>query len=625
MRLLTLAVLTALLLLSAPALAAFDPVYEAHNFGKGNERAQVDYTPEFNVLLARRGAENEVAAASILAGDGPLRPFGRNFAGQLCWQKMNGCAGDVRLYDWASNGYGRVSPVLFTQRNGSTLSGHVWWTEHGPARRPGVVITNGSVQAPEELYWFGAQTLAKAGYVVLTWEPQGQGYSDTFGDGVDRNDGVPSQAGGPFYDGTEDALDFFFSSPERPYVPRPSCSTGTSHADKQAARVSDGRSSAYNPLYGLLDPSRVGIVGQSLGAGAVSYVGQRDDRVKTIVAWDNLRAPDSGSVPACASAPDTRKPVAPRVPALGIAGDYPLGGTPKTSEPARSEKHAAFDALRKQGLDAGEIVIRGGGHFEYAYIPNPAFQATARGMDLVAWYTTAWMDRYVKGDPSAGARLATDRWRDDDPEKAIDPTDSNLFSTYYDSPIVTGGFTCADLRRCAGVAPDGLPKPYSFLSDATSKDAPRPAGANDTLAPAGSTGAPPAATAGSRARGGACRDARAPRSQITRASRTSIRGRAADRGCGKASGRVVAVSVAVARVTGRRCRFLQANGRFSGRRSCLRSSYLQASGTTRWRLRLRHRLPPGRYKLWSRGVDATGNTERKSRTKNFRALRVRRR
>src|SRR4051794_39268171 len=120
MRRLMLAMLAALLVLSAPALAAFDPVYEAHNFGKGTERAQQDYTPQFNALLAERGAENEVAAASILATDGPGRPFGRNFAGQLCWQKMNGCAGDVRLYDWATNGYGRVLPVLFTQRNGST-------------------------------------------------------------------------------------------------------------------------------------------------------------------------------------------------------------------------------------------------------------------------------------------------------------------------------------------------------------------------------------------------------------------------------------------------------------------------------------------------------------------------
>jgi hypothetical protein len=29
------------------------------------------------------------------------------------------------------------------------------------------------VQAPERVYWFAAQALAKAGYVVLAWDPQG--------------------------------------------------------------------------------------------------------------------------------------------------------------------------------------------------------------------------------------------------------------------------------------------------------------------------------------------------------------------------------------------------------------------------------------------------------------------
>ena len=40
-------------------------------------------------------------------------------------------------------------------------------TKAGPAKRPGIVITNGSVQANEPLYWYAAQTLAKAGYVAV--------------------------------------------------------------------------------------------------------------------------------------------------------------------------------------------------------------------------------------------------------------------------------------------------------------------------------------------------------------------------------------------------------------------------------------------------------------------------
>src|SRR3954464_2151181 len=137
----------------------------------------------------------------------------RNFSGPLCTTYEDGCAGDIRLNDWGPKGYGIVKPVLFTARNGATLSAHVWATRAGPAQRPGVVITNGSVQADEQMYWYVAQTLAKAGYVVLTFDPQGQGQSDVPGEGADAQEGVPAQSDGrPFFDGTEDALQFFFSS-----------------------------------------------------------------------------------------------------------------------------------------------------------------------------------------------------------------------------------------------------------------------------------------------------------------------------------------------------------------------------------------------------------------------------
>ncbi len=233
---------------AASAAQAFDPAYEARNYAKINERARSDYTPAFDAQLAAQGAENEAQGAQILASDGPQDTYGRDPTGNLCFHHMNGCAGDIRLYDWGAKGYGDVVPVLFTQRNGATLSGHVWMTRAGPEKRPGVVIVNGSIQAPEQLYWYAAETLAKDGYVVLTFDPQGQGYSDTYGEGVDRMDGVPSQDGGPFFFGTEDALDFFFSTPEHPYVPRPSCSSGTSHEAKQKARVAAGLDSALQPV-----------------------------------------------------------------------------------------------------------------------------------------------------------------------------------------------------------------------------------------------------------------------------------------------------------------------------------------------------------------------------------------
>ena len=141
-----------------------------------------------------------------------------------------------------------MRPVVFGARNGATLTGRVWFTRAGRRKRPGVVIVNGSVQAPETLYWFAAQTLAKAGYVVLTFDPQNQGRSDSRGEAPDQHEGFPAQSDGrPFFDGAQDALDFFLSTPSAPYRPRPSCNSGTSHVPKQARRAAAGAQRRLQP------------------------------------------------------------------------------------------------------------------------------------------------------------------------------------------------------------------------------------------------------------------------------------------------------------------------------------------------------------------------------------------
>src|SRR3954468_24132318 len=262
-------ILVAAILLFAPASAraALDPVVEAKNYAKTSERQALYDSPPGRLLLQEVSQRNLTAALQAQANDPE-----REFVTDVCWNGGDGCAGDARLYAWP----GLVAPVLFTARNGATLSGHVWATRAGPASRPGVVITNGSVQADEQMYWYAAQALAKAGYVVLTFDPQGQGQSDTFGEGVDRGEGVPAQSDGrPFFDGTEDAINFFFSTPSQPYVPVKSCSTGTSHAAKQARRAAAGLDAAYNPFYALLN-GKLGLAGHSYGAAGVSYIGQWD-------------------------------------------------------------------------------------------------------------------------------------------------------------------------------------------------------------------------------------------------------------------------------------------------------------------------------------------------------------
>ncbi len=323
MRRLAATVLLAICGAAPPPAAAFDRDAERDNRAKERERDAIHQAPAYQDRLSVVSQQNAQQAAGILAADPE-----RNFLGNLCFTYGRTCAGDIRLNDWEAAGHGIVRPVLFTARSGATITGHVWATRSGPPRRPGIVITSGSIQAPETLYWFAAQTLAKAGYVVMTWDPQQQGRSDSLGEPPDEDEGSPAQTDGrPFFDGSVDALDFFFSTPEQPFRPRPSCETGTSHAPKHDRRVAAGLNARNNPLAAMVDPSRVGVAGHSFGASGVSYVGQADPRVRAIVAWDNLREPSPGgssrtTVRPCPADPEARREVPITKPALGVAADY---------------------------------------------------------------------------------------------------------------------------------------------------------------------------------------------------------------------------------------------------------------------------------------------------------------
>ncbi len=139
--------------------------------------------------------------------------------------------------------------------------------------------------------------------------------------------------------------------------------------------------------------------------------------------------------------------------------------------------------------------------------------------------------------------------------------------------------------------------------------------------PDGGAGAGPGPGPGPGSAASACGSPRsrfAMRSTLTRKG-LRLRGTADGRGCG-----ITSVGVAVGRVvSGGRCRWLQANGRFSAPRSCLRTSYVAAKGRETWSLERRLALPKGRYVLWSRAVNAAGAVERKARTRNLIARRVR--
>ena len=463
----------------------FEPVLEAENFSITQQRQTIYDTPEYQAELAEQGVKNHEEATLEQVGDPE-----RNFSDDLCYEGENGCAGDVRLYDWGKNGYGRVQKVLFTARNGATISGRIWSAVnpalHPNAKRPAIVITNGSVQADEQMYWYAAQALAKDGYIVMTFDPQGQGQSDTFGQAPDEQEGFPAQSDGrPFFDGTEEAINFVLSNPKHPYEPVPSCETGTSHAAKQNERVAKGLDAPYNPFWHEVKGGGIGLAGHSYGAAGVSYIAQWDPRVKAVVAWDNLAAPDpsqstgaSGGGPEekpCPANPADRTVPPITKPGLGMSADYFLPPTPNTELPNPQAKSEESHAYTEAGVDSGEIIIRGGSHLDFSFIPNQAFGASLRGADEIAWYSSAWFDKYIKHERSADKRLLTNRWREDPVEAAIDSHhDGNAFSFYYYSRLDihrAGGevFDCENMRKgCAGMVTERNPGSYSYLATDTS-------------------------------------------------------------------------------------------------------------------------------------------------------------
>jgi hypothetical protein len=285
--------------------------------------------------------------------------------------------------------------VEFLARTGAKLSGHVWGSE-GSARRPGIVITTGSIQATEGMYQWLAQILARAGYEVLTFDVQGQGESEGFGhkpgDKAPNTNGFPAQQLPVFVDGTIDAMRFFLSTPAHPYRP-----VGWSDADVAAAQAGRGPGEQLdfvNPGYGVVDGTRLGIAGHSLGASAVSVVQQCSDQgqlwrtvpdchgqsypIRTVIGFDAL----SGTV----------KPV---VPGMDQEADgYFLNPVPAPQAPDPKAHLGAFTAWTKAGLDTFAFSVRGGTHVEWSYIPLISL-ATTYGRHQIGYYTLAWFDRWL--------------------------------------------------------------------------------------------------------------------------------------------------------------------------------------------------------------------------------------
>jgi len=299
--------------------------------------------------------------------------------------------------EWEQRTGGDVVPVSFTSLDGAVLRGNIWLPPPGTptlanGEYPGVVITDGSIQAYQNLYYWAAEGLAQYGYEVMTYDVQGEGDSDLLPSSCEPSaqelesssvcTGVPYQQNYNFFQGAEDSLSYFLSTPSDPYG-------GT-----------------YNPGWSTLDRGDVGIAGHSLGAEAVSWVGQCDKRVKAIVAWDDLYPVTISQCPSNVTVPKADQASAVHAPALTTTNDYEFNMEPQTTVPDPNgsgelgggglDGTAGYLSLVKQGIDSEIVSIRNGTHLTYSYIPY-VLPANEIGERVAFYYTLAWLDEYLRG------------------------------------------------------------------------------------------------------------------------------------------------------------------------------------------------------------------------------------
>jgi hypothetical protein len=392
------------------------------------------------------GIEQNPASAVSVSLDTPLTP--------LCASWSLQCAGDPFRYPATDPFYatvGEVTPVVFYDSGCARLSGRVWRPLAVPpdARLPGVVIDNGSIEAPEPLYWWAAQLLVRNGYVVLTFDPRGQGRSDfqtpSGAQGSNENVSV-------FWTGLVDAIDFFRSTPEHPYPNNLAC------AGTYPTVVAP-----YNPYYASVDPERLGIAGHSAGAEGVSIVQgygapgadpwpgklDRDNPVKVAVAWDGLVAPSgqglggaAGNLPLPAGALGAVPKFGIRVPAMDEDSEYGLAPVAFLQPPDPEAHKAAYAAWKAAEIPVFAFTVRGSTHYEWSLIPS--FPATSWcpgvqngqclggfGNAMAQHYTLAWFDRWLKKPGEPGYADADARLLDNDGAQGRTKMSWHFYSAYH--------------------------------------------------------------------------------------------------------------------------------------------------------------------------------------------------
>lgn len=330
-----------------------------------------------------------------------------------------------------------VERVFFYDRTCARLDGRVWAPKAvGNQRLPAVVINNGSVAGTQPMYFWAAQALVRAGYVVMTYDVRSQGLSDAISPtGTVGSNIEPSV----FWLNLVDAIDFLQSSPDQPHPQQAVCGGGSN-------------TTAFNPLHKHVDTQRIGVAGHSFGAAGASFAQsygapgadpwpgsiQTENPIKAIVAWDALGHSASpinanggplvrnlGNLggPLYTLSGQKYPAIVPRVPALDLPSDFGVFSTPHLAGEEPQRFMGAFNSWVDSGVDAMVVVPFASTHTQYSQNPflpssswcgDPSKSSCETGwvIPMATHYTVAWFDRWLKLPGEPGHATADDRLLD---------------------------------------------------------------------------------------------------------------------------------------------------------------------------------------------------------------------
>src|SRR3954451_22141815 len=355
----------------------------------------------------------------------------------------------LRAADRWNGARGEVIPISYRNRYRAKIVGHLWRPKGATGPLPAVVFVDGAGEGDSSYFW-AAEDLAEHGYLVMTFDPQGQGGSDTEpapeycepGGAWTRPQemGIQEQgrcAGEDPPDaaiGEELALGFIATGKIGDEDARATAAIYREIAPRFVFGTLDAVGfllSDANPWRGSVDPERVGVAGHSAGAWAALMVANGDprQRFRAAVAMDAYHGLDYGVIG--------------RRPTLLLQSEQENVMGPRTVPPSdpRSpdQLHAtrgAFADLRSRGIDTGFVVLRGSTQNDFTDL---FVQASRKGQRVASYYMLAWLDAHLRG--ASADRLRAERF-----DKAADASSigTGAYADGRNTPYAIAGDRVAD-------------------------------------------------------------------------------------------------------------------------------------------------------------------------------------